>query len=307
MAKVILKALNGLVSCIIFLALSVAALYSVYALWDNHRVYAAADHVRADLLALKPNGEVNADTAASFDALKCINPDVCAWLAVDNTGIDYPVLQGENNLSYINTDVYGSFALSGSIFLDSRCDMDFTDCYSLLYGHHMENSKMFGDLDLFRDASFFSENSSGTLSTPERVYSVEIFASIVVPASDKVIFEPRQWRDDPRGLLEYARDNSVNLRQSVVDRLSVSTERPLILGMSTCAADYTDARTVVLAVLEEQKPEKQRNENEKKDIHITGDDDNACRFDLPSDHCLGRYPRGGVAAGESQYYRRSAR
>ena len=115
-----------------------AGAYSAYALWDNNQVYAAVDNVQGELLQFKPAAD--GENGASFEELLAINSDVKAWLTLDNTAIDYPVVQGENNFSYINTDVYGDFALAGSIFLDSDCDGSFNDPYSLLYGHHMENS-----------------------------------------------------------------------------------------------------------------------------------------------------------------------
>ena len=71
------------------------------------------------------------DNPASFEELLGINPDVCAWVTLDNTAIDYPVVQGEDNFTYVNTDVYGDFSLAGSIFLDVNCDKNFTDPYSL--------------------------------------------------------------------------------------------------------------------------------------------------------------------------------
>jgi sortase B len=144
-AKFMLKTINALMSLVIILALCTAGIYASYALWDNNRVYAAVDDVQADMLKLKPAVE---DEKPSFEELLKINPDVRAWVTLDNTGIDYPVVQGKTNLSYINTDVYGNFSLAGSIFLDSRNDGNFNDTYSLLYGHYMENSKMFGDLEL---------------------------------------------------------------------------------------------------------------------------------------------------------------
>ena len=40
-------------------------------------------------------------------------------------------------------------------FLDSGCDNGFREPYALLYGHHMADHKMFGDLDLYEDRVFF--------------------------------------------------------------------------------------------------------------------------------------------------------
>ncbi len=251
MAKRILKFLNTLVDLAVFLALLISGSYSAFALWDNNRVYAQAENVREELLAFKPKTDPLADNGASFEELRAINPDVCAWLSLADTKIDYPVLQGDSNLSYINTDVYGNFALAGSIFLDSRCNTAFRDSFSLLYGHHMDSSKMFGDLDLYKDEPFFSENPGGLLILPDRTYKLEILACLLVPSSERYVFEPQQWRDGAGGLVDFAERNAILLSEPLLERIRSCEECPPILGMSTCASEFTDARTVVLAVMEE--------------------------------------------------------
>ena len=65
-AKFILKTTNALISLVIILALCTAGIYATYALWDNRRVYAAADDVQADMLKLKPEIE---DDKPSFEEL----------------------------------------------------------------------------------------------------------------------------------------------------------------------------------------------------------------------------------------------
>ena len=103
-SKHILKVLNTLVSAVVAIFLLGAGVYSSYALWDNAQVYAAADNVQEGLFQLKPVLEAE-DNGPTFEELMAINPDVCAWLTLTNTKIDYPLLQVENNLNYINTDV----------------------------------------------------------------------------------------------------------------------------------------------------------------------------------------------------------
>lgn len=250
LARFFLKAANFALSAAVFLSFLVIGAFSVYALWDNAQIYAAVDDVQASLLAFKPPADdgTGADAAASFAELKKINPDVCAWLMLDNTAIDYPIVQGADNLSYINTDVYGNFALSGSIFLDSDCDSAFRTAYSLLYGHHMDNSKMFGDLDLYKDERFFRENRSGVLILPDRTYRLDLFACLLLPASENAIFAPTQWAENIDGLLEFVPDHALFFEPDVLDALS-SEESPQILAMSTCSSEFTDARTVVLAAM----------------------------------------------------------
>lgn len=248
MSRRILKTANSLVSLIEVLCLCLAGVYAVYALWDNQNVYAAAENVQADMLKLKPTIEEE-DGGVSFEELLAINPDVCAWVTLDHTGVDYPVLQGDTNLTYINRDVYGEFALAGSIYLDSRNDNTFSDSYSLLYGHHMDNGSMFGDLDLYEDAAFFAKNTTGTLLLSDRSYNLEIFACLLVPASEERIFDPEQWQTDIDGLIAFVKENSLYLHEETIAELE-RLEQPQVLALSTCSSEFTDARTIILAVME---------------------------------------------------------
>lgn len=247
MTRLLLKTANSLLNLIVILCLCLAGAYATYALWDNNQIYSEASNVQADMVKIKP--EVEEDGGASFEELLAVNPDVCGWVTLDNTKVDHPVLQGETNLTYINRDVYGDFSLSGSIFLDSRNERDFSDSYSLLYGHHMENSGMFGDLDLYKDQTFFNENQSGMLILPDRSYKLEIFACLLAEAGEDAIFSPGKWEADINGLLTYAKNNSLYFRDSLVNKMEQMDE-PKVLALSTCSSEFTDARTIILAVME---------------------------------------------------------
>lgn len=248
LSDLFLKTANFLLNLVVILCLTVTGAYAIYALWDNNRIYAAADNVQEDMIKLKPVIS-DEDNGASFEELLAINSDVCAWVTLDQTKIDYPVLQGETNLTYINQDVYGQFALAGSIYLDSRNQKDFSDTYSLLYGHHMENGGMFGDLDLYKEKSFFENNSTGMLILPDRVYNLKIFACLLVDAGNDEIFDTEKDEKDMEHMISYVRANSLYLREEVIASLK-QMENPQVLAFSTCSSEFTDARTIVLAVME---------------------------------------------------------
>lgn len=240
-----IRGLNALFSLVVLLCFFVVVAYAGYALWDNSQVYAAAENVRDEMLQFKPQPD-SEEEGPTFRELQAVNPDVCAWVTLDNTNIDHPVLQGTDNLTYINRDVYGNFSLAGSIFLDSRNDSRFSDPYSLLYGHHMENSGMFGDLDLYKDETFFRENTTGLLMTPDGVYDLEIFACLLVTASDDYIFEPESWQEDLESAFTHVKENAMYLREEIWEGLGTDTR---ILALTTCSGEFSDARTVVLAVM----------------------------------------------------------
>jgi len=249
LAGTVLKIANATVSFVVIVFLCLAGAYAGYSLWDNNQIYSAAENIQQELISLRPETDAESqDNTASFAELQQINEDVCAWVTLGNTRIDYPVLQGENNLKYINTDVYGDFALAGSIFLDSRNSRDFSDTYSLLYGHHMEGGRMFGDLDLYKDKGFFNNNRQGQLVLPNGSFRIEVFACVVVTASDSVIFDPGLTRGETDGFIRYVKKNALYCHSEVGDILKQNNEAR-ILGFSTCSAEFSDARTVLITVI----------------------------------------------------------
>lgn len=244
---------NAVVNLAVTLVLLLLSSFAAYALWDNTQVLAAASDVRADMIRLKPEAQTpgEPDNTAGFSELRQINPDVCGWITMDGTNIDFPILQGENNMRYISRDVYGNFSLAGSIFLDSRNDLAFGDPYSLLYGHHMADGNMFGDLKNYKEAAFFQENQTGQLILPGQSCRLEVLACMLVSASDQRIFDPEAAAADIPALLEFAGEHSLHIREELLQRLGKGTK---ILALSTCSSEYADARTILLTVMEPVQP-----------------------------------------------------
>ena len=229
---------NRILNGIVVLLIAVMFLYGGYSLWDTAMVYRGA-FVSNDLLQFKPASAGETDNP-TLSELQAINEDVRGWVTIDDTHIDYPVVQGETNMEYINKDVYGEFALSGSIFLDSANSPDFSDGYVLLYGHHMENGGMFGDIVEFTDETFFDAHTTGTLYAPGSTWSIELFACLEVDAYDSMVFNPTaQEEGNVESLLEYIRENAVCYREIG------SEPQDHIIGLSTCAEAETNGRVVI--------------------------------------------------------------
>lgn len=187
------------------------------------------------------------DESPSLQELQKINPDVCAWLTVDGTKIDYPVVQGETNLEYINQDIYGEFALSGSIFLDSRNDRKFIDSYSLLYGHHMDNGAMFGDVMNYKEKEYFESHKTGTLYLNERLEKIQWFACVETDAYDEVIYNPQDYKkENLEELMEYIKAHAVQYR---LPEKKGKEGRDRIIGLSTCSNDQTNGRVILYGFL----------------------------------------------------------
>ena len=147
-ARVGNRILSIMAGILILLMLS----YGMYSLWDTYKIYANS-FADEELLKFRPtdDGEDN----PTLKDLKKLNPDVKAWIQVPKTNIDYPVVQGQDDMEYINKNVYGEFELSGAIFLSCLNKDDFSDPYNLVYGHNMKNGGMFADVADFTNKEYF--------------------------------------------------------------------------------------------------------------------------------------------------------
>ena len=211
---------------------SVLLVFSGYCLWDSATVaYGAL--VTPQLLKARP--EQDSPTLAELQAQ---NPDVCGWLTLDDTHIDYPVVQGADDLEYVNKAADGSFALSGAVFLSAANRADFSDAYNLIYGHHMENGAMFGDLTQFSESEYFADHTAGTLYTEGASYELQVFACVLTDAYDPVIYTPST---DPAALAAYIRAHAVQYRDP--------PEGCRIAAFSTCDDSRTNGRVAVFAAL----------------------------------------------------------
>ncbi|MBR3763165.1 MAG: class B sortase [Clostridia bacterium] len=246
MYRDVLRILNGLLSAVEALLLIVCLLYAGYSLWDNQQIYTSVSSLQNELLAFKPTATENdEETGPSFEELQAINPDVCAWLTMDGTRIDYPILRANNNTYYLSYDVYRKFSLAGSLFLDSRNAFTVSDAYNLIHGHHMNQGRMFGDLDLYKREEFFRENATGSLITPETAYQLDVIACLNVNSTDDVIFAPQRWLEDAEAVLDYTERNATYLHADTL-ALARTSGAPL-LCLATCADGSN--RTIVLCMM----------------------------------------------------------
>ena len=174
---------------------------------------------------------------------RLITENPVAWIQIDGTSVDFPVLQGKDNVEYLNKDPYGEFSFSGSIFLDSRNSADFTDGYNVIYGHHMSGGHMFGCLDSFLNEGYFKEHRTGTLVTKDRIYDIKLFAVVKCLATDPYIFAPGE--------------KSVKVvRNYILPKSEFHFEignEELLLALTTCTDKGDDSRLAVIASLTERR------------------------------------------------------
>ncbi len=180
-----------------------------------------------------------------FDALKAINDDVVAWIYLEDTHINYPVVQGSNNEYYLNRLYNGKQNGAGSIFMDFRNSGKFTDRNSILYGHRMNNGTMFANLSKYSNQEFFDSHPYVLIITPDAKYKAEVFSAYIANTTYS------SWDTVFDGDRDYLNWLESLQSRSYFNRNVEFTGDSRIVTLSTCTYEFEDARFVVHAVLHE--------------------------------------------------------
>jgi len=119
--------------------------------------------------------------SVNFNEFKAINEQVVAWLMVDGTSVNYPIVQSDDNDYYLNHDITWGPRASGWPFMDFRNEKDLSDNNTIFYGHNLLNRTAFGSLGtVLTDKWFKNSNHLIVVRTPEVRHVYQIFSVYVV-------------------------------------------------------------------------------------------------------------------------------
>jgi len=169
-----------------------------------------------------------------FYALRNINENVAAWLVLEGTNINHPVVQGSNNYRYLNHLFDGTKNRAGTLFVDAYNLPNFEDCNTIIYGHHMQDGSMFSALLNYRCQFFFNKHPRALLLTPTSNYLIEFFAGYTTDVNSqswRLEFydddEMQAWIDASRQKSDFVSDVAVNAQDKIITLATCTTARTL--------------------------------------------------------------------------------
>lgn len=184
--------------------------------------------------------EGNYVNSANEEELKSINSDYKMWIQIENTNINYPVVQSSDNDYYLKHNFRKESNISGTVFVESANDID-NDKNIILYGHNMRNGTMFNNITNYKEESFFNEDNKISIIMNNTLYEYEVF-SVYVKNVNEVNLAIGFANEDE--FINYAYNEAdESLYKKDVD---FSAEDNLIT-LVTCSYEFTDARTIVVA------------------------------------------------------------
>ena len=176
------------------------------------------------------------------------NKRLIGWVKIDDTNIDYPVMQTTDNEYYLDHNLNQEYDKNGSIFMDKDCDVLKPSTNLILYGHHMKSGQMFGNLSLYSDQNYYEKHPYIQFDTiyEKGLYEIMYVFRSRVYSEDEIVFKYYQFIDAQS---EQEFDSYMNDMEgmSLYDTGVTAQYGDRLLTLSTCDYQEKNGRFVVVA------------------------------------------------------------
>ena len=184
-----------------------------------------------------------------IEELQKENQEIIGWLEIEDTNINYPICQTNNNDFYLTHNYKKEKASTGSLFLDKDFDMVNGSSNYLIYGHRNKQGLMFEDLMKYAKEDFYKKHTKIKFTTLKEDVDYEIMS----------VFYSRVYYQDEKNVFRYyyfvnaENENEYNnyveqcKKVSIYDTGITAEYGEQLLTLSTCEYSQEDGRFVVVA------------------------------------------------------------
>ena len=224
----------------------IGTIMSFKTILENNKANMAYDDIR---LKAQANSETDISSdkrwlkTMDFDALKEINNEIVAWINVEKTTIDYPILHTDNNDYYLNHLYNKEVNYIGSIFIDYRNNNNFTDKNTIIYGHYVKGGEMFTPLEQYKQQEFYDSHKEMKIYTPYGDYKVELISGTIEDGNEEFV---RFDFKDKEEFINYIAE--LKQRSTFKSDVNVIPE-DRIITLCTCSFEKENARYMIIGRL----------------------------------------------------------
>ena len=224
---------------------------------DGEENIASESEENGEKISIENTEEPNEETERMLQVkqLQAQNADIVGWLEIENTNINYPVLQGTDNSYYMTHNYKKEKSKNGSIFLNADYNWNIPSNNLLIYGHNLGNGMMFQELLKYEKESFYQEHPIIRFTTAEEDAEYEIisvFKSRVYYKSEKNVFRYYYFINS-KSEEEYNQfvKNAKNASLYSIDATANYGDQ--LITLSTCSYYVEDGRFAVVGKKIESK------------------------------------------------------
>ena len=209
---------------------------------------ALSDNQPKNEFSLHKTGIQLPDVLDEYKTLYEKNKKLIGWLKIDDTNIDYPVMQTSDNEYYLTHNYNQEYDKNGSLFLDCDCSIYPRSTNLIIYGHHMKSGNMFGNLQQYAKESYGKKHDTIQFDSiyEKATYQVMYVFRSQVYNEDDLVFKYYQFinANSEEEFNSYMEEMAA---MSLYDTGVTANYGDSLLTLSTCDSSQTDGRFVVVA------------------------------------------------------------
>lgn len=226
-------------------------LISSYFIYKNMQEDKEQEEIFEELENIVTTNETNEEKEQQEDNVNLnklykINNDIVGWLKIENTNINYPVMQTKDRPDYyLRKNFYKEYSVFGTPYIDENCDIE-NGNNLIIYGHHINGNKMFGELENYKNEEYYNKHKFIKFYTLNEKAEYEIISVFKTTVYNDKGFKYYQYYN-----LEDEREFETFINKckelSLYDTQKIAKYGDKLLTLSTCEYSQNNGRLVVIA------------------------------------------------------------
>lgn len=239
---------------ILLIALIISTLILVYKFKGNNLINESKAYrdIAKDnsKVIIDADSNIKTERMTKLEELQKENSDIVGWLEIENSNINYPLLQGTDNDFYMTHNYKKEKSKNGALFLDKDYDWSLPSTNLLIFGHNNRGSNtMFTSLINYKEEKYYKEHKKIRLTTNQEDAEYEIisvFLSRVYYKSETNVFRYYYFinAENEQEFNEYVQ----NSKEASLYNIDATAEYgDQLLTLSTCEFSQEDGRLAIVA------------------------------------------------------------
>lgn len=152
------------------------SLISIFFIYKYKKEDYEQEKVFEEIKNIVNESEEKEESTINIKELYKINNDIVGWIQIDNTNMNYPVMQTKDKPNYyLKRNFYKEYSSLGTPYMAENCNIE-TSNNLIIYGHHIKGKRVFGELENYKSKEYYNNHKNIRFYTMQEKAEYEIIA-----------------------------------------------------------------------------------------------------------------------------------
>ena len=220
------------------------SLISIFFIYKDKKEDYEQEKVFEEIKNIVNESEQKEESTINIEELYKINNDIVGWIQIDNTNINYPVMQTKDRPNYyFKRNFYKKYSSLGTPYIAENCNIDTSDNL-IIYGHHIKGKRVFGELENYKSKDYYNNHKNIRFYTMQEKAEYEVIAVFKTIAYTGFRYYEFYNAKDEREFKAFVNKCK---ELSFYDTEKIAEYGDRLITLSTCEYSNPNGRLVIVA------------------------------------------------------------